>query len=126
VHRGLREWKFGGDAASLSVDAQQFAYDHMAKKLARHVDRNCTIIRFPSDKVPAALIPYLGLDETRPEAMSALINQARTDADMTNSKCAYADKDAEAALICSLFDTTPARTDPLFSRASAPAQTAEA
>ncbi len=125
VHRGLREWKFGGDAASLSVDAQQFAYDHMAKKLARHVDRNCTIIRFPSDKVPAALIPYLGLDETRPEAMSALINQARTDADMTNSKCAYAEKDAEAALICSLFDAAPARTDPLCSRASAPAQTAK-
>jgi hypothetical protein len=126
VHRGLREWKFGGDAASLSVDAQQFAYDHMAKKLARHVDRNCTIIRFPSDKVPAALIPHLGLDETRPDAMSALINQARTDADMTNSKCAYADKDAEAALICSLFDAAPARTDPLFSRTSAPAQTAKA
>lgn len=125
VHRGLREWKFGGDAASLSVDAQQFAYDHMAKKLARHVDRKCTIIRFPSDKVPAALIPYLGLDETRPEAILALINQARTDADMTNSKCAYADKDGEAALICSLFDSAPARTNPLFSRASAPAQTAK-
>ena len=76
--------------------------------------------------MPAALIPYLDLDETRPEAMSALINQARTDADTTNSKCAYADKDAEAALICSLFDAAPARTDPLFSRASAPAQTAEA
>lgn len=125
VDRGLREWKFGGDAASLSVDAQQFAYDHMAKKLARHVDRNCTIIRFPSDKVPAALIPYLGLDEARPEAMSALINQARTDADMTNSKCAYVDRDVEAALICSLFDAAPARTDPLFSQASAPAQTAK-
>jgi hypothetical protein len=126
VHRGLREWKFGGDAASLSVDAQQFAYDHMAKKLARHVDRNCTIIRFPSDKVPAAVIPYLSLDETRPEAISALINQARTDADMTNSKCAYADKGAEVALICSLFDTVPAQTDPLFSRLSGPGQTGKA
>jgi hypothetical protein len=96
----------------------------MAKELARHVDRNCTVIRFPSDKVPAALIPYLGLDETRPEAISALINQARTDADMTNSMCAYADKDAEAALICSLFNSAPARTDPLYSRTTAP--TAEA
>lgn len=120
VHRGLREWKFGGDAASLSIDAQQFAYDHVAKKLARHVDRKCTIIRFPSEKVPAALIPYLGLDETRPEAIAALINQARTDADMTNSKCAYADGDPEAALICSLFDAVPARTDPPFSRIAIP------
>jgi len=118
VHRGLLEWKFGGEAAGLSVDAQQFAFDHMAKKLARHVDRRCTVIRFPSDKVPAALIPYLGLDETRPEAVDALINQARSDGDMTNSKCGYADADPEAALICSLFDSVPVRTNPLVSRKS--------
>jgi len=116
VHRGLGQWKYGGNAASLAVDAQQFAFDHMAKKLARHVNRACSIIRFPSEKVPAALIPYLELDETRAEAMEALINQARTDADMTNSKCAYADTDAEAALICGLFNTAPPRTDPLASR----------
>jgi len=116
VDRGLPQWKFGGDAAGLAVDAQQFAYDHMAKKLALHVGRKCTVIRFPSEKVPAALIPHLDLDETRPEAVQALINQARTDADMTNSKCAYAETDAEAALICSLFNTAPPRTNPLVSR----------
>jgi hypothetical protein len=118
LDRGLSEWKFGGRAAELGIDAQQFAFDHMAKKLARHVDRKCTIIRFPSDKVPAALVPYLGLDETRSEAIDALINQARTDSDMTNSKCAYADSDPEAALICALFESAPVRTDPLVSRAS--------
>ena len=118
VHRGLLEWEFGGAVANLAVDSQQFAYDHVAKKLARHVNRKCTVIRFPSDKVPATLIPYLGLDETRPEAIAALINQARTDADMTNSKCAYADRDPEAALICSLFEAAPEQTDPLFSRIS--------
>jgi hypothetical protein len=116
VNRGLPGWKFGGEAANLAVDAQQFSFDHMAKKLARHVDRKCTVIRFPSDKVPAALIPYLGLDETRPEAINALINQARTDADMTNSRCAYADTDPEAALICALFNSAPTRSDPPFSR----------
>jgi hypothetical protein len=118
VDRGLYEWKFGGEAAGLAIDAQQFAFDHMAKKLARHVDRICTVIRFPSEKVPAALIPYLGLDETRPEAIQALINQARTDAEMTNSKCAYVDADIEAALICALFDSAPPRTNPLASRKS--------
>jgi hypothetical protein len=118
LDRGLLGWKFGGEAAGLSIDAQQFAFDHMAKKLARHVDRLCEVVRFPSDKVPAALIPYLGLDETRPEAFEALINQARTDADMTNSKCSYADKDHEAALICSLFESAPQVTNPLVSRGS--------
>lgn len=117
LDRGLLEWKFGGEAAGLAIDAQQFAFDHMAKKLARHLDRQCSVVRFPSEKVPATLIPYLGLDETRPEAVQALINQARTDADMTNSKCAYAETDVEAALICSLFDSAPPLTHPLVSRA---------
>jgi len=117
VHRGLTQWKFGGDAAALAIDSQQFAYDHMAKKIARHLDHPCTVVRFPSDKVPAALIPYLGLDDTRPEAIDALINQARTDADMTNSKCAYRASDPDAELICALFESAPARTDPLFTRA---------
>lgn len=112
VHRGLLDWKFGGEVASLAIDAQQFAFDHMAKKLARHVDRRCTVIRFPSGIVPAALNPYLGLDDTRDEAIRALIDQARTDADLANSKCAYADTDGEAALICALFDSMPERTDP--------------
>lgn len=116
VHRNLTDWKFGGDAASLAVDAQQFAYDHMAKKLARHLGRRCEIVRFPADKVPASLIPHLDLDDTSEEAMSALINQARTDADMTNSMCAYNDRNPQAALICSLFDAMPPRTDPLFKR----------
>jgi hypothetical protein len=119
VHRGLTQWKFGGDAASLAIDSQQFAFDHMAKKLTRHLDHPCTIVRFPSDKVPAALIPYLDLDDTRPEAMEALINQARTDADMTNSKCAYFKTDPEAALICSLFESAPARAYPLITRRAA-------
>jgi hypothetical protein len=117
LDRGLSEWKFGGEAASLAVDAQQFAYDHMAKKIARHVDRKCTVIRFPSEKVPGSLIPYLALDETRREAIDALINQARTDSDMTNSKCAYAETDPDAALICALFNAVPPRSDPLTSRA---------
>ena len=112
VDRGLPEWNFGGDAASLAIDAQQFAYDHMAKKLAQHVERPCTVIRFPSEKVPAALSPYLGLDDTRDEAIRAVINQARTDADMANSKCAYSDTDPEAARICALFESMPESTYP--------------
>ncbi len=118
LNRSLSQWKFGGEAANLAIDAQQFAYDHMAKKLARHVKRDCKIVRFPSENVPAALVPFLQLDETRAEAMQALINQARTDADMTNARCGYADTDTEAGLICSLFDSIPPRTHPLASKAS--------
>ena len=106
LDRGLGEWRFGGVAAELSIDAQAFAFDNMARMLARHVDRDCRVIRFPADKVPGALLPYLGLDETRAEAMDALVNQARTDADMTNSRCAVAN-DEDAAAICALFTEAP-------------------
>ena len=111
LDRGLREWVFGSKAAELSIDAQQFAFDHMALKIARHVGRPCSIVRFPSQKVPATLLPYLGLDDTRDEAMDALIDQARTDADMTNSKCAYRATDREADLICQLFESAPETAD---------------
>lgn len=106
VHRGLPEWKFGGIAAELSIDAQAFAFDNMVRMLARHVQRDCRVIRFPADKVPGALLPYLGLDDTRTAAVEALINQARTDADMTNSRCS-ADPDRDAQLICELFEDAP-------------------
>lgn len=112
LDRGLWQWRFGGKAAELSIDAQQFAYDHMAMKFARHAGHPCSIVRFPSQKVPATLLPYLALDDTRDEAMDALIDQARTDADMTNSKCAYRATDREAELICALFESAPERPRP--------------
>jgi len=111
IHRGLGEWKFGGDAASLSIDAQEFAFDNMARMLAKHVNRECKIVRFPNQKTPAALMPYLGLDDTRDEAMEALINQARTDADMTNSLCRRTDA-PDGQLICQLFSQAPLRGNP--------------
>jgi len=70
-----------------TVDAQEFAFDHMARKLTKHVNRKCTIVRFPHDKVPATLVPYLGLDDTREEAINALVTQARTDADIRTASC---------------------------------------
>jgi hypothetical protein len=106
VHRDLAGWKFGGAAAGLSIDAQEFAYDNIARMMMKHLNRPCEILRFPRDQVPAALLPYLDLDETRPEAMDALVNQARTDADMTNSRCADADN-REGRLICGLFADAP-------------------
>jgi uncharacterized protein len=116
LDRGLVGWKFGSRAASLAIDAQQFSFDHMAKKLASYVNRKCTILRFPGDKVPAALIQYLELDETRAEAIEALSNQARSDADMLNSRCAYRETDSDAEMICSLFESAPQLTFPRFKK----------
>lgn len=109
VYRGLKEWKFGAEAAKIAIDAQEFAYDNMAKMLSRHVRRKCTVIRFPRDKVPATLMPYLDLDDTRDAASQALIRQAGLDADMTNSRCGD-QNDIEGQIVNRLFMNIPERS----------------
>ena len=61
-----------------------------AQPKGRHVRRNVRIIRFPHDAIFAEVTEYLDLDETRPEAMDALVNITRADANMTNSNDRYA------------------------------------
>jgi uncharacterized protein len=87
VHRGLQEWKFGGNVATLGVDVQESAYDQMARMLSRSVNRDCVIVRFPREQVPAQLQPYLDLDDTSEDAARALVAQAKRDVEMTNSHC---------------------------------------
>ncbi|HYY96617.1 MAG TPA: hypothetical protein VE713_19080, partial [Pyrinomonadaceae bacterium] len=107
--RGLLEWKFGGEAAKLAIDAQEFAYDQMAKMLSRHLDRPCEIIRFPRHPVPAALMQYLDLDNASEEAMAALLAHGRKDAQMTNGRCGDP-KDREGCLVDRLFRGMPPAT----------------
>lgn len=111
VHRGLMDWRFGADAAALSISAQEFAYDNMARMLTKHVDHACEIIRFPQEAVPSTLTKYLDLDETRPNAMDALENHARSDADMAFSKC-NDPSHQEGRYIKNLFMDVPMRAPP--------------
>ena len=124
AHRDVLGWLGGGRAAMLAIDAQQFAYDNMAMKLAKHIrqatNRDCTVLRFPTQTVSDALGKYLELDDARPEATKALVRQAESDADLTNSKLAYQETDQEAALICNLFGSMPELTDPLHRRTVLP------
>lgn len=106
VHRGLKEWKFGGEAAAIAIDAQEFTFDHMAKLLAPHLKHHCEVIRFPREAVPAAMMNYLDLDDTRSEAAEALIGLARTDADLTNSRCSDSN-DQDGSLVQALFESMP-------------------
>jgi hypothetical protein len=106
VHRGLLQWRFGADAAALSIDIQEFAFDQMARMLARHVACDCAIIRFPRDEVPAAMMQYLDLDETRSAAADSLIQLAKSDANMTNSKCGNSN-DREGRMMDRLFREMP-------------------
>jgi len=100
--RGLLQWKFGGSVATLSIDAQEFAFDNMARMLSAHLGRKCEVLRFPREDVPANLMQFLELDDTRTDAATALVNAARLDANMANSRCNDASS-REGRLICDLF-----------------------
>ena len=90
AHRSMLDWTLGADVAPLSISAQEFAFDHMARLLANAIS-NCgrpiQRVRFPNKPVPASMMPFLALDDTRPEAMDRLIGQAHNDADLTKSAC---------------------------------------
>ncbi len=109
LHRGFPGWQFGSKAASLSIAAQEFAFDNMARMLASRLGRPCSLVRFPRQAFPASLMPYLSLDETRTVAVDALVNQALSDAQMTNSVCTEPTS-TEGPLIRSLFMDMPERT----------------
>ena len=90
AHRSMLDWRLGADVAPLSISAQEFAFDHMARLLANAISgcgRSIRRVRFPNKPVPASMMPYLALDDTRTEAMDRLVAQANTDADLTKSAC---------------------------------------
>lgn len=90
AHRSMLDWRLGADVAPLSISAQEFAFDNMARLLANAITscgRSIRRVRFPNKPVPASMMPYLALDDTRREAMDRLIGQANTDADLTKSAC---------------------------------------
>jgi len=109
-HRSMLDWGLGADVAPLSISAQEFAFDHMARLLANAISncgRSIRRVRFPNKPVPASMMPYLALDDTRPEAMDRLIGQAHTDADLTKSSCDDANSE-DGRMIRRLMTELPA------------------
>lgn len=110
MHRDLARWKFGGEAAVVSLDAQEFAYDHMAGMLSKHVKQDCVVTRFPRGDLPAAAMPYLDLDETSETGMRVLVEQAHEDVSLTLSVCDRA-ADEDARLLATLLNDLPPAKD---------------
>ena len=87
LDRPLRDWRFGADAATLALDAQEHAFDNLARMFAKHVNRECRIVRFPQGPVSGEVMKHLDLDETSEKGMNLLVNQAQTDVYQTLSQC---------------------------------------
>jgi hypothetical protein len=82
----------------------------MARLLSPYLNRKCRVVRFPRQDVPAPLLQFLDLDETRPDALDALIQQARSDVNMTNSSC-NDPLERDGALVQRLFMDMPVSTE---------------
>jgi hypothetical protein len=90
VHRSILGWKMGAEAAGLSITAQEFAFDNMARFLGNkftELGRPVRRLRFPNKDVPASMMKFLALDDARPKALNRLIQQASNDADLAKSAC---------------------------------------
>ncbi len=116
VDRGILGWKCGGGVVTLALDAQEYAFDHMARMIARHVERDCRIVRFPHGSVPAGIMKYLDLDETNPKAMEALVAQAQKDVSETLSLCGD-DNNPDGQLLHTLLTELPTIGDSTISDA---------
>ncbi len=107
VHLGLVEWRFGGRAASLAIDAQEEVAWNTARLLCNHLNRQVRLIRFPRGVVAADTLPYLDLDETSDAASEALIMQAQADVTDTLSACADENNEDGQLLKALLMDIPP-------------------
>lgn len=115
VHRSMLGWKMGADAAALSITAQEFAFDNMARLIANQftaLGRDIRIMRFPRRSVPAAMMQFLALDDAREKAMRHLIQQASIDADFTKSACDDPNN-AEGRITKDLMLSLPAMKKPV-------------
>jgi len=83
-HWGLTDWGFGAKAIELSMDAQTGVAGEMANMLAKAIDRNIHIIRFPEPPIPREHAKLLGLDSTSEQACDLLQQLADTAVDKTN------------------------------------------
>lgn len=109
AHRSMLDWSLGADVAPLSISAQEFAFDNMARLLANALSdcgRDIRRVRFPNRAVPASMMPYLALDDTRQEAMDRLVHQAHRDCDLTKSACDDP-KSSDGAMIRRLMQDLP-------------------
>ncbi|WP_336970027.1 patatin-like phospholipase family protein [Sphingobium aromaticiconvertens] len=109
LDRGYGDWQFGAKAASLSIAAQEFAFDNMARMFAKeftNLGRPISVIRFPKGDLRPDIVPYLELDNSSDKAMTALIDQARADVNLAKSACDDT-ADATGQIINSLFENMP-------------------
>jgi hypothetical protein len=90
--RGMLAWKFGAEAAGMSIDVQGRGYHEIVKRLIRWIGKtgqNITYARIPNPEVNAAQARQLKLDRATPTALALLEELGAKQASMVQSECRH-------------------------------------
>ena len=107
-HWGILDWRFGGKALELSLDAQAGVFDYLAHSFLPHLDREVAITRFPQRAPSAAQAQLLGMDCTSKASRDLMQQLASGAADDTNSLISSSNPDGN--IIKSLLTDVTAST----------------
>ncbi len=106
IHWGLKDWKFGGVAAEVAVDAQEQMSSDIARLIRPYLKKDVSFVEFPRQVTIANLDKHLGLDETRLGSLEMMESQADADVNETLSLCAD-ETNESGRRIKQLFESIP-------------------
>jgi hypothetical protein len=98
---GLLNWKVGVNVIDMSLSAQTFGYDSMAKFLANTLSacgRAVTVVRLEQSQKSPEQYSAIGLDRADQTAVDTLVNMAGKDAEHIHSKAMAAKSDDMSAV----------------------------
>jgi len=104
TNRGMAEWKFGGEAAGMSIDVQGTGYHEMAKRFAGHFRRlgfDLRYERITNPSVTAAQAKELKLDRATPVALDLLQKLGDKTAQDVQASCR--EKTSLGEMVTSIF-----------------------
>ena len=115
---GLLNWKVGVNIIDMSLSAQTFGYDSMARFLANTLStcgRAVTVVRLEQSQKSPEQYSAIGLDRADQTAIDTLVNMAGKDAEHIHSK-AMSGKSNDMATVATIFGNL----EPLEEKPSAP------
>ena len=104
ANRGMAGWKFGGEAAGMSIDVQGTGYNEMAKRFAGHfrmLGFDIGYERVKNPHVTAAQAKELKLDRATPEALNLLLKLGDKAAQDVQAACR--EKNPLGEMVTSIF-----------------------
>lgn len=108
VDWGVVRWKAGTTILSTALDSQALAYSFMADKLSRQITdlgKNVRVYRLPHTNPSPEQLPHWGLDRATPQALQALSDLGKRDAENVYSRAMNGGSDMDG--IAAIFESMP-------------------